>query len=131
MKRVLNISFICLMAVVFAAGCASSKKMAEPHPLAGMWDFSVDTPQGVYNGVVSIMEGEDGLMGTMTNEALSGTIDLSGITFENNQVSFKFDTGEYGMATFSADVMDNKINGAISLDGVGEMPVSGQKKTDM
>lgn len=105
--------------------------MAEPHPLAGMWDYSIDTPQGVYTGVVTIAEGDEGLVGTMTNDALSDTIDLSGISFDNNRVMFKFDTGEYGMATFDASVMEDKLDGYISLEGIGEMPVSGQKKAGM
>lgn len=127
MKRFLNASLILFVAAGLFAGCASTKKAA-PHPLAGMWDYSVDTPDGTYSGVVSIVEVEGSLVGNITSDALPGKMDLTGLTFEDNHVSFKFDSGEYGVLQFEADVMDDKLNGNIMIDGFGEMPVTGQKK---
>ncbi len=115
------------MAAGLFAGCASTKKAA-PHPLAGMWDYSVDTPDGTYSGVVSITEVEGSLVGNITSDALPGKMDLTGLMFEDNHVSFKFDSGEYGLLQFEADIMDDKLNGNIIVDGFGEMPVTGQKK---
>ena len=127
MKRFLNISLVLFLAAGIFAGCASTKKAA-PHPLAGMWDYTVDTPQGVYSGVVSIAEVDGVLTGTITNDGLSGAIDLTDLMFEDNKVSFKFDSGEFGILTFAADIMENKLNGNINVEGFGEMPVTGQKK---
>lgn len=127
MKRFLNISLIFFLAAGIFAGCASTKKAA-PHPLAGLWNYSVDTPQGVYTGVVSIAEVDGVLSGTISNDALPGEMELTGLMFEDNKVSFKFDSGEFGVLTFAADVMDNKLNGSINVDGFGEMPVTGEKQ---
>ena len=93
-----------------------------------MWDYSVDTPDGTYNGVVTIMEAEGVLSGVLTNDALPGEMELSGLMFEDNKVTFKFDSGEFGILTFNANVMEDKMEGSINIDGFGEMPVKGQKK---
>ena len=127
MKQILKSTFILFVAAGMLAGCASTKKAA-PHPLAGMWDYSVDTPDGTYKGVVSIMEVEGSLVGSITSDALPGKMDLTGLTFVDNHVSFKFDSGQFGILTFEADVMDDMLNGSINVEEFGEMPVTGQKK---
>ncbi len=55
-----------LLAALLIAGCAGSKEAAKaPHPLAGAWDWSVDTPQGVFAGILTITEVDDMLAGTI------------------------------------------------------------------
>ena len=127
MKRILNASLVLVLAAGLFAGCASTKKAAQ-HPLAGMWDYTVETPDGAYEGVVTIAEVEGNLVGSISNDALPGKMDLTGLMFEDNQVMFSFDSGEYGVLSFTADVMEDKLNGNIMIDGFGEMPVSGQKQ---
>lgn len=113
------------------AGCASSKKAAAPHPLVGNWTYSVDTPQGVYTGMVKITETDGNLTGTITNDAVPGEMELAGLMFENNKVTFKFDSGDFGMIGFDADVANNQFTGNMIVEGFGEMPVTGKKKMDM
>ena len=127
MKRILSTTLVLFLAAGLFTGCASTKK-ATQHPLAGMWDYTVETPDGAYQGVVTIAEEDGNLVGSISNDALPGKMDLSGLMFENNKVSFNFDSGEYGVLRFSANVMENKLNGNIAIDGFGEMPVTGQKK---
>ena len=127
MKRIFSTALVFFIAAGIFAGCASTKKAAQ-HPLVGMWDYSVDTPDGTYNGVVTIMEAEGVLSGVLTNDALPGEMELSGLMFEDNKVTFKFDSGEVGILTFNANVMEDKMEGSINIDGFGEMPVKGQKK---
>ncbi|MBX2820699.1 MAG: hypothetical protein KTR29_13490 [Rhodothermaceae bacterium] len=122
-----NTVFTLLLSVLLLAGCASTKKAAE-HPLSGMWDYAVDTPEGVYNGVISITEAEGSLVGSITSDALSGTMDLTDLAFADNKLSFKFDSGQYGVLDLNVTVDGNSFNGAISVPGVGEMPVSGSRK---
>ena len=109
------------------AGCASSKKAAE-HPLSGMWDYSVDTPEGVYEGTINVAENEGELMGFITSEALSGQMDLSNINFMDNTLSFSFDSGQYGMINLKVTVDGDAFNGFLAISGIGEMPVTGSKK---
>ena len=122
-----NAFFTLLLSVLLLAGCASTKKAAE-HPLSGMWDYAVDTPEGVYNGVISITEAEGSLVGSITSDALSGTMDLTDLAFADNTLSFKFDSGQYGVLDLNVTVDGNSFNGSISVPGIGEMPVTGSKK---
>ena len=122
-----NTFFTLLLSVLLLAGCASTKKAAE-HPLSGMWDYAVDTPEGVYNGVISITEAEGSLVGSITSDALSGTMDLTDLIFADNKLSFKFDSGQYGVLDLNVTVDGDSFNGAISVPGIGEMPVTGSKK---
>ena len=128
MQRFLNTTTLFLLAFGLLAGCASSKKAAEPHPLAGMWDYSVDTPDGVFNGVVTISEADGGLIGSISNDALAGTMDISDLMFENDKLTFAFDSGQFGVISFNVDVKDNMFDGTIEAAQFGEMPVSGKKK---
>ncbi len=128
MKRLFNASLVLFLAAGLVAGCASSKK-ATQHPLVGMWDYTVETPDGTYNGVVSIAEAEGALLGTITNDALPGKMELTGLMFEDSKVTFNFDSGEFGVLEFNADITDNLIKGNINVPGFGEMPVVGSKKT--
>ena len=116
-----------LLSLCIIAGCASTKKAAE-HPLSGMWDYAVDTPEGVYNGVISITESEGSLMGSITSDALSGSMELNDIEFMDNALSFKFDSGTYGMLDLNVTVDGDSFNGALSVPGIGEMPISGTRK---
>lgn len=132
MKRILNLTFTLMLFAGLLAGCAGSKKMAAPHPLSGMWDYAVDTPDGIYRGVVVIAETEDGLSGTIAGDGLSGDIALDGLTYEDNQVNFSFDGGnQFGTLVFQANVLDDQMDGTISVEGIGDLPVTGEKKTDM
>ena len=116
-----------LLSVLLVAGCASTKKAAE-HPLSGMWEYAVDTPEGVYNGVITIAEANGALMGSITSDALSGAMDLSNLVFAENKLSFKFDSGQYGVLDLNVTVDGDSFAGAISMPGVGDMPVTGSKK---
>lgn len=122
-----NTLYSILLTVLLVAGCASTKKAAE-HPLVGMWEYAVDTPEGVYNGLVTITEANGSLMGSITSEALSGAMDLTDLTFAENMLSFKFDSGQYGVLDLNATVDGNSFEGALSMPGVGDMPITGSKK---
>ena len=122
-----NSLFTLLFVFVMLAGCAGSKKAAV-HPLAGMWDYAVDTPEGVYEGTINVIEAEGTLMGSLTNSALSGQMDLNGINFLEDQLSFSFDSGTYGIIDVKVDVDGNTFKGLLTIDGIGEMPITGTKK---
>lgn len=116
------------LSVLVIAGCASTKKAAE-HPLAGMWEYSVDTPEGVYEGLITLAEMDGNLMGTLTSDALDGTVELNNIMFdENNKLAFKFDGGQFGMLDLNVTVNGDTFDGAITVPGVGDLPVNGSKK---
>lgn len=128
MKRILSMSTVFMLTIGLFAGCAGSKKAAAPHPLAGMWDYSVDTPEGTYTGVVTITEAEDGLIGSITNDALAGSMDISDLAFADDKLTFVFDSGQFGMISFSVDVAKDMFDGTINVPDFGDMPVSGKRK---
>ena len=121
--------FTLLVAVLLMAGCASSKQAAEPHPLAGMWDYTVDTPEGVYNGVITVSETEGELSGTITSDALTGQMALTDLMFENDVLSFKFDSGQFGVIDLRVTVDGMAFDGYLDIQGIGQMPVTGSKKS--
>lgn len=115
------------LSVFVIASCASTKKAAE-HPLSGMWEYAVDTPEGVYNGMITIAELDGNLMGTLTSDALEGTVELNNIMFEENKLAFTFNGGQFGMLDLNVTVNGDSFDGAISVPGVGDLPVNGSKK---
>ena len=66
-------SLVLLLAATLIAGCAGSREAATdaaepakaPHPLAGAWAYSIDSPQGVYTGTLVFTEAGDMLSGTI------------------------------------------------------------------
>ena len=70
-----SVSFWSLAAVVLIlSGCAGSGQTA--HPLAGNWDYVVETPDGNYEGTFMFTDGEEGLMGSIIGDGFSEALFL-------------------------------------------------------
>lgn len=111
-----------LLFVVFAlvAGCAGSKKAAEaPHPLAGDWSYSIDTPQGVFTGILSFTEVDDVLGGMIGSDQQGGEIGIQNVAFEENQVTFEYDSGQYGMMDVKLMLEGDALNGDMNVRQFG------------
>lgn len=126
----LRYSLVVLFVLVLIAGCAGSKKAArQPHPLAGDWTYQVDTPDGTYAGTISLKEAEGGTLdGVIAGEGLSGAAAMTDLMFDANKLTFKFDSGTYGVIGVDVAVAGNAFAGLINVDGVGEMPIKGARK---
>ena len=123
MKRVSYASLTILITATLIGGCALFGKAAkEPHPLEGAWDYSIDTPQGVFSGVLAFTEVEDVLSGTITSEGQEFT--LEDLMFEESTVSFTWDTGQYGVVSVSAAVDDDAFDGSLDAPSVGATGLS-------
>ena len=114
---------LVILALMFVAGCASTKEAAkEPHVLAGEWAYSLDTPQGVYTGVMKFMEEEEGLVGTIAaDDSPELVAPLENLMFDSemSKLSFQFDGGEYGTMKVNTTLSDGKLMGMMNVGAYG------------
>ncbi len=122
-----------LLAALLIAGCAGSKEAAKaPHPLAGAWDWSVDTPQGVFTGILTITEVDDMLAGTIgAAESPDQTAPLEELMFDSemSKVTFTYDSGEYGIMNVTLTLDGDALNGIMNVTQFGaEVPMTASRK---
>ncbi|MBX2820033.1 MAG: hypothetical protein KTR29_10145 [Rhodothermaceae bacterium] len=114
---------LVVIALMFIAGCASTKKVAEePHVLAGEWAYSLDTPQGVYTGVMKFMEEESGLAGMIAaDENPEQFAPLENLMFDSemSKLTFQFDGGEYGTMKVNTTLTEGKLTGMMNVGAFG------------
>ncbi len=127
-------TFTLCLAVLLMAGCASSKEAAKaPHPLAGAWDWSVDTPQGVFTGVLTFTEVEDMLAGTIgAAQTPDETAPLEEIMFDSemSKVTFNYNSGdEFGIMNVTLTLDGDALNGIMNVIQFGvDVPMTGSRK---
>ena len=126
---------LCL-AVLLMAGCASSKEAAKaPHPLAGAWDWSVDTPQGIFTGVLTFAEAEDMLSGTITgDEGPDENLLMEEVAFDSemSKVSFKFNNPEFGPMIVNLTLDGDALTGMMTVTQFDmDVPMTCARKTMM
>ena len=132
-------TFLALvLAVLLMAGCAGSKEAAmekAPHPLAGAWDWSVDTPQGVYTGVLTFAETDDMLSGTIASaENPEQAAPLTELMFDSemSKVTFKYDSGEFGIMNVTLTLAGDALDGLMNVTQYGvDVPMTCARKTMM
>ncbi len=127
-RRVLFL--IVFAGVLTLAGCAGSKNTAsEPHPLAGEWSYSLDTPEGPYSGTIRLSEADGGMLnGIIMGDGLPGETALSNLALNDNKLTFEFDSGQYGVIGVDLNVNGDAFNGFLAISGVGELPIAGSRK---
>lgn len=81
--------------------------------LIGAWNYSVDTPDGVYQGQLVFMENEDGLSGKIVGQA--GETALKDLQVENNQVSFSVYAEGY-LVKVKGTVDGSAFEGKVEVD---------------
>ncbi|MCY4224685.1 MAG: hypothetical protein OXF06_07590 [Bacteroidetes bacterium] len=118
--RTLHFSIIVLLVVV-TARCASTGEMAsdEPtSPVSGMWDYSIDAPQGLFTGNLEMIPQEDGLAvhilqeGQQADDALMA--DSVAFDEETQMLTFSFENPEYGMMNVTLTLDDQGVlNGVL------------------
>ena len=143
-----------LVAVFVLAGCAGSKKATmdaaegamstaeeavemantvanSSHPLVGAWDYTLDTPQGVFNGILSIMETGDGLSGTIAQADqpdLKAPVEELMFDKENSRASFTFDSGEYGIMKVKLKLDGDALDGQMTVTSYGvDVPMTAKR----
>ena len=114
---------LVVLFLLLTAGCASTKEAAnEPHVLAGEWTYTLDTPQGVYTGIMKFMDGNEGLSGTIAaDDNPEMAAPLRNLMFDQDmsKLSFDFDGGEYGTMKVSTTLADGKLMGMMNVGAYG------------
>lgn len=138
----LQTALIALL-ILFVSACAGSRETAmepemEPaemaHPLIGDWNYDVDTPQGVYSGLLSFAMTDGVLGGTIVGdeqpEQVAPLMDLA-FDAEASTVTFDFDGGEFGTMSISLTLGAEGLNGLLKVIQYGvEAPMSSMRKVD-
>lgn len=127
-------AFLTLLAALLIAGCAGSKEVAKaPHPLAGAWDWSVDTPQGVFTGVLTFTEVDDMLAGTIgAAQTPDESAPLEEIMFDSemSKVTFNYNSGdEFGIMNVTLTLDGDALNGIMNVIQFGvDVPMTCSRK---
>ncbi len=121
------VSFWSLVAVVLImSGCAGSGRTA--HPLVGSWDYAVEAPDATYEGTITFMDGEEGLMGSIIGDGFSESLPLGGVTFEESMLDFEFNTPDFGRMTVSVQVEGDAFSGNLNVTSYGmDAPITGMR----
>ena len=124
-----SVSLWSLAAVVLIlSGCSGSGQM--PHPLAGNWDYVVETPDGNYEGTFTFTDGEEGLTGSIIGDGFSEALPLAGITFEESMLECEFSTPDFGRMQVSVQVDGDSFSGNLNVVSYGmEAPLTGMRVT--
>ena len=127
-----------VLAALLIAGCAGSQETIveqSSHPLAGAWDWSVDTPQGVFTGILTFAEAEDVLSGTIAaSDNPELTASLTELMFDSamSKVTFKYDSGEYGIMDVTLTLDGDALDGLMNVTEFGvEVPMTCARKAMM
>ena len=132
-----------ILIALLMAGCAGSKEAAmeaaepakAPHPLTGAWDYSLDTPQGVFTGILTFAETGDMLNGTIAQSQTPDQVaSLEELMFDSDmsKVTFKFDSGEYGIMLVSLTLDGDALNGQMNVTQFGvDVPMTCLRKAMM
>ncbi len=135
-----------VLAVLLMAGCAGSKEAAmdaaeaaeaakPAHPLAGAWDWSVDTPQGVYTGILTFAETDEMLGGTIASaEAPEQAAQLTEVMFDSDmsKVTFKYDSGDFGIMNVTLTLDGDAMDGLMNVTQYGmDVPMTCKRKAMM
>ncbi len=89
----------------------------------GQWQYTVESPDVTYKGVLEFGGEEGAYTGTLKSDGNS--IDLTDIAFEGSALSFKMNVQGYA-CTVNAKIDKDNLSGAVSVDGF-DLPISGTR----
>ena len=114
--------------VLILSGCAGSGQVA--HPLAGNWNYAVETPDATYEGTLTFTEGEEGLMGSIIGDGFSEALPLAGITFAESVLECEFSTPDFGRMKINVQVDGDSFSGNLNVVSYGmDAPLTGMRVT--
>jgi hypothetical protein len=116
-----------VFAALLLSSCASTKSTSKVPSPEGNWDYSITgTPEGDFNGVLTIAKIDDGYTAKM---AINGG-ELSIEKYTYNEATMKM-AGEFdysgNLVLFDAIMVGDEIKGSMSAGGMG-FPFSATRK---
>ena len=119
-------SLLIISVIVFLSSCASTKSAKENSP-AGLWEYTIQgTPQGDFEGVMTITKTDDGYTGQLATD--QGTLPFTSTQYskEENKISAEFDYS--GMpVSLTGVIVGSTMTGTVSTSGY-DFPLSATKK---
>lgn len=96
---------------------------------AGVWAFTVTTPQGDVSGTITIEGNAGDWTGVITNDQDNEPADMDDITLEDDVLSFTFDNDEMGTISVTMTISGEDIAGTVSVPGLGDVPIAGSRSS--
>ena len=94
---------------------------------AGRWSFTVSSEDGNVGGIITISGSAANWSGTITNDLTDEAADLNNIQMDGNTLDFEFSIPEMGTISVSVVISDDSFDGEITVEGIGVMPISGNR----
>jgi hypothetical protein len=105
--------------------CVSAQAQTPVNPV-GEWAYTLETPEGGFNGVITIAESEGALRGVISSD-LGDPLTLQNVRMSNDTLYFQA-TGEFGVMTGTAVLNADALQGQISLADFGSFPIRGSRR---
>ena len=104
--------------VLFMGACTSSGEMVSGkpvRPVAGNWDYSIESPEGLFTGKLIITDAETELNVSVMGEGQEAPIEAvdAGFDEETQTLSFAFENPDYGMLEVSLVLGDDGMDGIL------------------
>jgi hypothetical protein len=123
MKTFRTISLVSLLFItLLLAGCATLAKLGKS-PYEGKWSYSLDTPQGVYKGFLTIIK--EGKTYTGTISADGDETDLRNLIIEDGKLSAVFNAEGFTF-DFRGEFKEDVFTGSLSTPDF-DLPFSANK----
>ncbi len=109
-------SLLILFSVFILGGCASTGELsAQQSPVAGTWDYRIDSPDGVFTGTLSILDSDEGLLVEISVVDQEETSKGESVEFnqDTQSLSFSLDTSEYGRMHVSMTLGEDELSGTL------------------
>ncbi|MEM6646649.1 MAG: ThuA domain-containing protein, partial [Bacteroidota bacterium] len=90
------------------------------------YQIEMNTPQGAMGMVVALSGSADDLSGTIKADGAPQAAPLTDVVLDGNNLSFNFDSGQYGVLGVTASLAGDAFDGALAIGGMS-IPMQGEK----
>lgn len=91
----------------------------------GTWEYAVTTPDGTYDGTITISGAPGAYTGTITSAI--GTYDLASVALSGTSLTFRFDTEQVGTVDADLTVRGSELSGTMTIGTQGSFPTTGTR----
>lgn len=106
--------------------------------IAGIWEYTSETPAGSSGGTLEIKSTESGFTGTITYDDPDGTgkasTAMNSITYSDNTLSFNFEVSAAGnllKINVTGEIKDASLKGNLTIAEYGSFPMTANKKPNL
>ncbi len=99
---------------------------AEP---AGTWSYSVSSPQGDFDGTLTLTGEPGDLSGAITGPD-GEEIEIENVQLDGADLSFEFDAGQMGAISAEATISGDEMEGTMTLADFGSFPFTATRTSE-